>query len=38
MKKLGVTAIPSICIQGVERYASILPERGKLVEAIRAGK
>lgn len=40
MKKLGVTAIPSICIDGEEQFASIIPDRGHLVGAIReaAGK
>lgn len=34
MKKLGVTAIPSICVEGTERFASILPERGILESVI----
>jgi uroporphyrinogen decarboxylase len=36
MTKLGVTAIPSICIDGRERFASIIPERSELVEAMEA--
>jgi uroporphyrinogen decarboxylase len=36
MKKLGVTAIPSICVEGSERFASILPERGILESVIQA--
>jgi uroporphyrinogen decarboxylase len=35
MKKLGVTAIPSICVDGTERYASIIPDRDELVAAYR---
>ncbi|MCC5843666.1 MAG: uroporphyrinogen decarboxylase [Verrucomicrobia bacterium] len=35
MKKLKVTAIPSICINGEEKFASIIPERAELVAAIR---
>jgi len=31
MKKLGVTAIPSICIDGIEKFASIIPDRVDLV-------
>lgn len=31
MTKLGVTAIPSICIDGQEAFASIIPERKELV-------
>lgn len=39
MKKLAVSAIPSICIDGVPRYASIIPQRSELVAAIdEAGK
>lgn len=34
MKKLGVTAIPSICVDGKEAFASIIPEREDLVGAI----
>lgn len=34
MTKLGVSAIPSICIQGKPAYASIIPERKELVQAI----
>ncbi len=36
MKKLNVSAIPSICIQGQEHFASIIPDRPRLVAAIRA--
>ncbi|MGF1448571.1 MAG: uroporphyrinogen decarboxylase family protein [Opitutales bacterium] len=36
MKKLNVTAIPSICIQGREQFASIIPDRPRLVAAIRS--
>lgn len=36
MTKLGVTAIPSICIQGKPAYASIIPERRELVNAIKS--
>lgn len=36
MKKLSVSAIPSICIDGVERFASIIPDRKELVECIRS--
>lgn len=32
MSKLGVSAIPSICIDGSERFASIIPERQSLIE------
>lgn len=41
MKKLGVTAIPSICVNGREQFASIIPDRKELVgriEAAAAGK
>lgn len=38
MKKLGVAAIPSICIAGKPTYASIIPERKELVDAIVAAK
>ena len=31
MKKLGVSAIPSICVDGQECYASIIPDRKELV-------
>ena len=31
MRKLGVTAIPSICIDGKEAFASIIPDRKDLV-------
>ena len=34
MTKLGVTAIPSICVDGVERFASIIPEREILVASM----
>lgn len=34
MKKLGASAIPSLCIDGRERFASIIPERSALVDAI----
>jgi uroporphyrinogen decarboxylase len=34
MKKLKVTAIPSICVNGVECFASIIPDRHALAEAI----
>jgi uroporphyrinogen decarboxylase len=33
MTKLGCTAIPSICVDGKEAYASIIPERKELVAA-----
>jgi uroporphyrinogen decarboxylase len=33
MTKLGCTAIPSICVDGKEAYASIIPERTTLVAA-----
>lgn len=36
MTKLGVTAIPSICIDGKEYFASIIPERTELVERLEA--
>ncbi len=36
MSKLGVAAIPSICIQGKPTYASIIPERHELVDAIKS--
>lgn len=36
MKKLGVTAIPSICVDGRERFASIIPDRKDLVAAIQS--
>lgn len=35
MKKLGVSAIPSICIDGNEAFASIIPDREELVDRIR---
>ena len=31
MAKLGVTAIPSICVDGQEQFASIIPDRKELV-------
>lgn len=34
MTKLGVTAIPSICVDGQPRYASIIPDREELVKAL----
>jgi uroporphyrinogen decarboxylase len=34
MKKLGVTAIPSICVDGKEAFASIIPDREELVRVI----
>lgn len=36
MKKLKVTAIPSICVDGKECFASIIPEREDLIEAIQS--
>lgn len=36
MTKLGCTAIPSICVDGKESYASIIPERTDLVAAYAA--
>lgn len=38
MKKLRVTAIPSICVNGVEHFASIIPDRADLVAAIRGAR
>ena len=41
MRKLGVTAIPSICVDGKEQFASIIPDRDELVASLReaaAGK
>lgn len=35
MKKLGVTAIPSLCVDGREAFASLIPERAVLVEKLR---
>jgi len=35
MSKLGVTAIPSTCVDGEERFASIIPEREDLVNAFK---
>ncbi|MCC5839688.1 MAG: uroporphyrinogen decarboxylase family protein [Opitutales bacterium] len=34
MKKLGVSAIPSICVDGQERFASIIPDRRELIQAL----
>lgn len=34
MTKLGVAAIPSICVAGKPTFASIIPERKELVDAI----
>lgn len=36
MTKLGVTAIPSICIDGCEQFASIIPEREQLISRCQA--
>ena len=36
MTKLGVSAIPSICIDGKECFASIIPERAELVSQLQA--
>jgi len=36
MTKLGVTAIPSICVDGKECYASIIPDRAEIVAAYEA--
>ncbi len=36
MVKLGVSAIPSICIDGKEQFASIIPDREVLVDALKA--
>lgn len=41
MSKLGVSAIPSICVDGKEQFASIIPGRDELVTSLRnaaAGK
>ncbi|MCD8482645.1 MAG: uroporphyrinogen decarboxylase [Verrucomicrobia bacterium] len=35
MKKLQVTAIPSICVDGREAFASIIPDRKDLIAALR---
>jgi hypothetical protein len=35
MRKLGVSAIPSICIDGSEAYASIIPARHEMVELLK---
>lgn len=35
MRKLGVDAIPTICLQGRPAFASIVPDRRVLVQAIR---
>lgn len=34
MTKLGVTAIPSICVDGRERFASIIPDRKEIVATL----
>jgi uroporphyrinogen decarboxylase len=34
MSKLGVTAIPSICVDGTPKFASIIPDRGNLVATL----
>lgn len=34
MKKLGVSAIPSICVDGNEAFASIIPDRKDLVRPL----
>ncbi len=36
MNKLNVTAVPSICIDGVPRFASLIPDSNELVAALRA--
>ena len=36
MKKLGVAAIPSVCIDGIPKYASIIPDREDFVKEITA--
>ena len=36
MKKLSVTAIPSICVDGREAFASIIPDRKDLVASLQA--
>lgn len=36
MTRLGVTAIPSICIDGQERFASIIPDRQEIVDSMAA--
>lgn len=35
MVKLGVSAIPSVCIDGKEQFASIIPDRDVLVDALK---
>ncbi len=35
MTKLGVSAIPSICVDGAEKFASIIPDRSDLVEVLK---
>ena len=34
MKKLGVSAIPSICVDGKEAFASIIPDRKDLINVL----
>lgn len=36
MKKLSVTAIPSICVDGKEAFASIIPDRKELVSVLQS--
>jgi uroporphyrinogen decarboxylase len=36
MAKLGVSAIPTICIQGKPLYSSIIPDRDTLIESIQS--
>jgi MtaA/CmuA family methyltransferase len=36
MTKLGVSAIPSICVDGQEKFASIIPDRSALLAALSA--
>jgi len=38
MKKLGIKAIPSLCIQGNLVCSSIIPDEQTLVKAIQAAK
>lgn len=38
MVKLGVSAIPSICIDGKEHFASIIPDREVLVNALKTAE
>lgn len=35
MTKLGVSAIPSICVDGAEKFASIIPDRTDLVNVLK---